>query len=127
MTAMIRGNLIALNFNANDLTNNEFNYKLPDGYSVHQMKILSLNNVLIINTNISLSPNTYVFPIVNGKSPSTIPMYILDNSKPAFARLSIEKFGGLPDDDYFNKAFEPILVTGDDGNNYPLIPSDQFK
>lgn len=26
------------------------------------------------------------------------------------------------DDPYFDKAFEPILVTGDDGNEY-----DQFK
>lgn len=23
--------------------------------------------------------------------------------------------------------FDPILVTGDDGNKYPVIPSDQFK
>lgn len=23
--------------------------------------------------------------------------------------------------------FEPILVTGDDGNEYNVIPSDQFK
>lgn len=27
----------------------------------------------------------------------------------------------------FDKAFEPILVTGDDGNEYNVIPSDQFK
>lgn len=26
-----------------------------------------------------------------------------------------------------DKAFEPILVTGDDGNEYNVIPSDQFK
>lgn len=31
------------------------------------------------------------------------------------------------DANYFNKAFEPILVTGDDGNTYNVIPSDQFK
>lgn len=33
----------------------------------------------------------------------------------------------LPDAHYFDKAFEPILVTGDDGNEYNVIPSDQFK
>lgn len=27
----------------------------------------------------------------------------------------------------FDGAFIPILVTGDDGNMYPVIPSDQFK
>lgn len=25
------------------------------------------------------------------------------------------------------KAFEPILVVGDDGKEYKVIPSDQFK
>lgn len=28
---------------------------------------------------------------------------------------------------YFDKAFEPILVAGDDCNEYKVIPSDQFK
>lgn len=28
---------------------------------------------------------------------------------------------------HFDKAFDPILVTGDDGNEYNVIPSDQFK
>lgn len=41
--------------------------------------------------------------------------------------LRITKFGQLPDSHYFDKAFEPILVTGDDGNEYNVIPSDQFK
>lgn len=39
----------------------------------------------------------------------------------------IEKFGQIPDTHYFDKAFERILVTGDDGNEYNVIPSDQFK
>lgn len=28
---------------------------------------------------------------------------------------------------HFDKAFEPILVVGDDGNEYNVIPSDQFN
>ena len=28
--------------------------------------------------------------------------------------------------DYYGP-FAPILVPGDDGNEYPVIPSDQFK
>lgn len=27
----------------------------------------------------------------------------------------------------FDTAFEPILVKGDDGKEYNVIPSDQFK
>lgn len=27
----------------------------------------------------------------------------------------------------FQKAFKPILVTGSDGKEYNVIPSDQFK
>lgn len=27
----------------------------------------------------------------------------------------------------FDKIFDPILVTGDDGNEYNVIPSDRFK
>lgn len=42
-------------------------------------------------------------------------------------RFVIEKFGQIPDAHYFDKAFDPILVTGDDGKEYNVIPSDQFK
>lgn len=28
---------------------------------------------------------------------------------------------------YFDKDFDPILVTGADGKEYNVIPSDQFK
>lgn len=42
-------------------------------------------------------------------------------------RITIIKFGQIPDSHYFGTAFEPILVTGDDGNEYNVIPSDQFK
>lgn len=43
------------------------------------------------------------------------------------AMITIVKFGQIPDSHYFDAAFEPILVTGDDGNEYNVIPSDQFK
>lgn len=42
-------------------------------------------------------------------------------------RILIEKFGQIPDAHYFDNAFEQILVTGEDGNEYNVIPSDQFK
>lgn len=67
------------------------------------------------------------FPVVNSKSPSILPLLIKDTSKRADIRLTIEKFGQIPDPHYFDKAFEPILVVGDDGNEYNVIPSNQFK
>lgn len=42
-------------------------------------------------------------------------------------KFYIEKFGQIPYTHYFDKAFEPILVVGEDGNEYNVIPSDQFK
>lgn len=65
--------------------------------------------------------------IVNSKSPCTIKVSRIDDTKLARLRFSIEKFGQIPNIDYFNKAFDPILVVGDDGNEYNVIPSDQFK
>lgn len=54
-------------------------------------------------------------------------LYIQDTSKIAEIRLTIEKFGQIPDPHYFSKAFDPILVVGNDGAEYNVIPSDQFK
>lgn len=39
----------------------------------------------------------------------------------------ITKFGQIPNANYFDKAFDPILVVGNDGNEYNVIPSNQFK
>lgn len=39
----------------------------------------------------------------------------------------IEKFGQIPDIHYFDTPFKPILVKGDDGKEYNVIPSNQFK
>lgn len=127
MTEKIFGNLISLNFRPDELTSPSYVYRLPEGYSVYQMKIISLTNAIIINIDISLKPDTYVFPIVNGKSPSTINIQITDIKKPTYVRLSIKSLGGIPYEDYFKEAFKPILVTGEDGKEYKVIPSEQFK
>lgn len=62
--------------------------------------------------------------IVNG---CNITFYITDLPKAAEIRFTIEKFGQIPDSGYFDSTFKPILVTGDDGKEYNVIPSDQFK
>lgn len=94
-----RGPVIYIHFDANELLANSTIIQLPDGYTYER--------VLILASNLSL--------------------YIADISKEAEIRLTIEKFGQIPDNHYFDKAFDPILVTGDDGNEYNVIPSDQFK
>ena len=67
------------------------------------------------------------FPPINSKSPCVLYPIKRDETKPAYLRFIITKFGQIPDPHYFDKIFEPILVTGEDGNEYPVIPSDQFK
>lgn len=112
-----RGPVIYIHFDANELSANSTIIQLPDGYTYERVLILMANNITAINP----------FPLVNSKSPSTLSLYIADISKEAEIRLTIEKFGQIPDNYYFDKAFEPILVTGEDGNEYNVIPSDQFK
>lgn len=53
--------------------------------------------------------------------------FILDASKRIVARGMITKMGQIPDINYFDTDFSPILVTGSDGNKYNVIPSDRFK
>lgn len=42
-------------------------------------------------------------------------------------KLTIEKFGQIPDSKYFDAAFNSIAVASDDGKRSYIIPSDQFK
>ena len=127
MKSVISGCNIHLSFAANELNSHNYVYTLPPGYSINTIHIASIENITIIN-RIAVRPNDrYIFPIINSKSPSTITLYISDLTKYAEIRFVIEKFGQIPDEYYFDTAFEPILVTGDDGNKYKVIPSDQFN
>lgn len=128
MNTEIRGNCIRIFIEANELTNRRVPITLPDGYSYESIHIVYLNNInelvpffLIINNH------TYHVPPVRSHSPSTLNLLVGDVSKSAEIRILIEKFGQIPDAHYFDKAFPPILVTGDDGNEYNVIPSEQFK
>lgn len=127
MKQAYHGSYIHIQFDANELTAGHASVQLPDGYTYERIFIHYIDNI-------ELSPympvergDDITFPVVNSKSPSILPLFIKDVSKKADIRLSIEKFGQIPDEHYFDKAFEPILVTGDDGNEYKVIPSDQFK
>lgn len=127
MINIIAGCNIFLKFTENELTSNEYLYNLPSGYTINTIHITYLTNIGYMS-RAGIQMNTrLVFPAVNSKSPSYITLYISDLTKAAEIRFTIEKFGQIPDPHYFDKAFEPILVTGDDGKEYKVIPSDQFK
>jgi len=126
MKLTVRGNAIEVTFVANEPR--QFGYiPLPDGYSFEQITLLSANNCYPINSLSSPLLGKRTFPPVNSKSPCQLSYAIVDITKAASFRAIIEKFGQIPDTHYFDKPFEPILVTGDDGKEYNVIPSDQFK
>lgn len=126
MNLVVAGNVIEVTFDANEP--DQWGYiTLPDGYSYEQINIILASNCYPINRLSSGNLGTRTFPPVNSKSPCQFAYAIIDTTKAASFRVVIEKFGQIPDVNYFKKAFEPILVTGDDGKEYNVIPSDQFK
>lgn len=121
------GSFIHIQFDANELSDGRTTIQLADGYTYERIFIHYIDNIEL-SLYMPLEPGDDItFPVVNSKSPSILPLLIKDISKKADIRLSIEKFGQIPDTHYFDKAFDPILVVGDDGNEYNVIPSDQFK
>lgn len=127
MTKLVNGCNITLKLDANESPSNDYVYILPIGYTINTMYISQLANIEAINRAYVQKNTRLVFPVVNSKSPSYITLYISDITKAAEIRFTIEKFGQIPDGSYFDNAFKPILVTGDDGKQYNVISSDQFK
>ena len=128
MTKDYYGPFIHIHFNANELSEGHTFVQLPDGYSYERIFINNLVNIDEINTYITVKRgDRLTFPPVNSKSPALLYLFIPDVTKPADIKLTIEKFGQIPYPDYFTNPFEPILVTGDKGKKYKVIPSDQFK
>lgn len=126
MTILVAGNVIEVTFTADEPTQSGY-ITLPDGYSYEQINIILASNCYPIHRLSSDNLGTRTFPPVNSKSPCQFAYAIVDTTKAASFRVVIEKFGQIPDIHYFDKAFEPILVVGDDGKEYNVIPSDQFK
>lgn len=122
------GNFMRIYFKANELPKQHTTIQLPKGYSYERLHINAAFNVRELVPYMSIvTGDTITFPVVNNKSPSTISIYVPDITKEAEIRITIEKFGQIPDIHYFDTVFEPILVRGDDGKEYNVIPSDQFK
>lgn len=128
MDLVIRGNCIRIYIEANELTKNRVPVTLPDGYSYESIHILYLHNITEIYPYVLVSNNgCYHIPPVRSHSPSTLNLLVNNLSEKAEIRILIEKFGQIPDAHYFENTFDPILVTGNDGKEYNVIPSDQFK
>lgn len=126
MTYLIIGNCISVSLSTEDPYLTVFT--LPDGYTIDTAHVLQATNVSSVYPGVDIYTDVVLrFPPINSKSPSVLHITKRDISAKGELRLLIEKFGQIPDPDYFEKTFDPILVTGDDGKEYNVIPSDQFK
>lgn len=124
----VKGNVCRVYIPANEVSVGRVDLDLPDGYSYRTLLITYTKNVIEINTAVTIvSGTSYTFPIVNSSSPCNISLYIPTPNADAELRFIIQEFGQIPNVHYLDKAFEPILVTGSDGKEYNVIPSDQFK
>lgn len=126
MTIKYYGNIVDIKFDTGDRSGAAIT--LIDGYSIEEMTIINNSGIygLILGAPIKQTTENLHFPPVHSKNPNVIaPLF--DNTKTQRFTFIITKFGQIPDPNYFNKAFEPILVTGSDGKEYNVIPSDQFK
>lgn len=122
---MIKGNCIRITLTEAE---NNIVFTMPDGYSYEAFMLTGYLNINYINPLCKEHQGAiYYFPPVRSKSPSTIMLLKENASATASVVITIIKFGQIPDSHYFDAAFEPILVTGDDGNEYNVIPSNQFK
>lgn len=125
MTVTYKGNFVHIRYDANE---DAQLIKLADGYSFDTITIIGADNINVIYDQITfIQGGTMRFPPINSKSPCVLNPIKRDNTKPAYLRIIITKFGQIPDPNYFKEAFKPILVKGEDGNEYPIIPSDQFN
>lgn len=123
-----KGPTICVIIEANELTSKYVNIQLEAGYTFEKIKVLSISNVSEIVPYCSLQKgDTITYPPIRSKSPCALTLLITDITKTALCSISIEKFGQEPNINYFTGKIAPILVTGDDGTEYNMIPSDQFK
>ena len=123
MIIRYRGNTVNIMIDPGDSPTVE----LLESYCFEQIHITSASNIWGLYESGITSNEVLIFPPVKSKSPHILDLQLINASEKAELRFVIEKFGQIPDSHYFDTNFEPILVTGDDGNKYNVIPSDQFK
>lgn len=126
MTISYYGNIVDIKYEPADKSGAAIT--LSDGYSIEEMTIIRNTGIygLMLGAPIYQTTENLRFPPVHSKNPNVIaPLF--DNTKSQRFTFIITKFGQIPDPHYFDKAFDPILVKGDDGKSIKVIPSDQFK
>lgn len=126
MTITYHGNAVDIKWGVGDEIGGVIT--LIDGYSIEEMHIITNTGIygLYLGVPITTTTEKLYFPPVNSRNPNTIAPFF-DNTKEQHLSFLITKFGQIPDVHYFDKPFKPILVKGDDGKEYNVIPSDQFK
>ena len=125
MEATIKGNCLRIELLPEE---NNVVFTMPDGYSYESFLLTESSNINYITPLCRANQGSiYNFPPIRSKSPATITLVKRNVASAASAAITIVKFGQIPDPNYFDKAFDPILVTGEDGKEYNVIPSDQFK
>lgn len=128
MLVEYKGPTIGVVLEPNELESQFVYLTLPDGYSYEQIKVSFSSNLDEILPYCRVTTNTSIkYPPINSKSPCVFILHITDITRAAACGIIIEKFGQIPDPHYFEGPAKPILVTGEDGNEYKVIPSDQFK
>lgn len=124
----VNGPLIYLKIDANSLADRNYNFDRPSGYSFEKIFINEVTNISALSSYYNIARGDHItFPVVNSKSQSYLPLFIPDLSKVAEIKLTIEKFGQIPDPKYFDGTFKPTLVMVGGSNTYVAIPSNQFK
>lgn len=123
-----KGPTIGVVLDANESESDYVNIIFADGYTFEQIKLIYLSNIdEILPYNRVPVGASIKYPPINSMSPYFLNLHIIDKTKAAACGITIEKFGQLPNINYFHNAITPILITGEDGNEYNVIPSDQFK
>lgn len=116
------GPTVGIVIDANESKSHYINITLADGYSYEQIKLLFLSNIGEILPYNRVPVGTSIkYPPINSMSPCVLNLRITDITKPAACGITI------PDINYFHNKIAPILVAGEDGNEYNVILSDQFK
>lgn len=126
MTINYYGNIVDIKFDTTDKSGAAIT--LINGYSIEEMTIIYNTGIygLFLGAPIPSTTVNLRFPPIHSKNPNVFsPLF--DNTKNRRFTFIITKFGQIPDPNYFKNAFEPILVVGDNGKKYNVIPSDQFK
>ena len=123
-----KGPTIGIVLEPNEAESNYVNITLAEGYTFEQIKLLYLSNIDEVLPYFHVPEGTSIkYPPINSMSPCVLNIHLIDKTKSAACGVTIEKFGQIPDINYFRNRIAPILVTGDDGNEYNVVPSDQFK